>query len=282
MKTTPSNKPLGNRVVLALGGGAARGFAHIGVIRAIEAKGIEIAGIAGCSIGAVVGGVLAAGRLDDYEEAVRGLSRRDLLGLMDVSIPRGGLFSGDKLARFVKRFVGDRQIEELSLPYRAVAVDLATGGEVWLDRGPLLTAMRASSAIPGVFRPILVGRRWLADGGLACPLPLKAAEDLSDLPMIAVDLNAIEASEGAGPLTEVVSNEPAPRSPGLVQALGSGLAIVCAHLTQAQVAQNPPALLLQPKLADRGLFDVSAVGELIDLGYQAMMESVTEASTGQD
>ena len=189
----------GDSVVLALGGGAARGFAHIGVIRALEENGFRIAAVAGSSIGSVVGGVYAAGRLDDYEQAVRALSRRDLLGMMDVSLPKGGLFSGQKLARFVQQFIGEVCIEDLSLPYRAVAVDLATGREVWLDSGSLLTAMRASSAIPGVFRPILVGQQWLADGGLASPLPLGAAEDLASLPVIAVDLNAIGPGQDAAP-----------------------------------------------------------------------------------
>ena len=270
---SPLKNQLGDRVVLSLGGGAARGFAHIGVIRGLEEAGIEIAAIAGCSIGSVVGGVYAAGGLDDYEQAVRGLSRRDVLGMLDVSLPRGGLFTGDKMARFVKKFIGDQLIEDFTLPYAAVAVDLGSGAEMWLKNGSLLTAIRASSAIPGVFRPILVGNRWLADGGLACPLPLEAAGALSDLPIVAVDLNAIESDRGAGPLPPADSSEAAPSNPGFVNALGSGLAIVCNHLTQAHLAQNPPALLLQPKLAKHGLFDVSAVDEVIRLGYQAVTEA---------
>jgi NTE family protein len=270
--TTSLKSQLGKQVVLALGGGAARGFAHIGVIRGLQEQGIEVSAVAGCSIGSVVGGVLAAGVLDDYEEAVRGLSRRDLLAMMDVSLPRGGLFTGEKMARFVHRFIGDQLIEDLELPYRAVAVDLDTGAEFWLERGSLLTAMRASSAIPGVFRPILVEQRWLGDGGLACPLPLEAAADLSDLPVVAVDLNAIESDHPAGPLPAADLETRAPASPGLVRALGAGLAIVCNHLTKAHVACNPPALLLQPKLAKQGLFDVSAVAEVIELGHEVVTE----------
>lgn len=255
---------VGDRVVLALGGGAARGFAHIGVLRVLHEAGVQVAGVVGTSIGSVVGGAFAAGHLDGYEAMVRGMQGQNLLRHLDPRLGGGGVFAGLRLVRRVGAIVGDPRIEELPMPYRAVTVALDNGEEVVLERGSLLTAMRASSAIPGMFQPVQVGGRWLVDGGLASPVPLRAAKALAaGLPVIAVDLN--DPSEDLAPV---------PARPTLRGVLGEGIAIVCHHLTQLQLAADPPALLVAPRLADRGLFDLDAVEEVIQRGRDAVSESL--------
>ncbi|MBL6721897.1 MAG: patatin-like phospholipase family protein [Planctomycetes bacterium] len=255
---------LGPRVALALGGGAARGFAHIGVVRVLEEAGIEVACVTGTSIGSVVGAAVAAGRLDAYEADVRRLRGRDLARLLDPRPLGGGLFAGRRLLSRVEAVLGSPRIEDLALPYQAVAVDLGSGEEVRLNSGPLLEAMRASCAIPGLLHPVEREGRWLVDGGLASPLPLAAARAQSQLPLVAVDLNGLPAPEKG-------SSQGAPAErPGLVAALGGGIAVLCAHLTRAAVAADPPELLVVPDLHDQGLFDLGSVAELIERGRRAV------------
>ena len=162
-------------MALALGGGAARGFAHVGVVRVLEEAGIEVASVSGTSIGSVVGAAVAAQRLDAYEADVRGLRPRDLVRMLDPRPLGGGLFAGRKLIERVRRLLGHDRIEDLPLPYQAVTVDLDTGEEVRLDSGSLADAMRASCAIPGLFHPVEWDGRWLVDGGLASPVPIAAS-----------------------------------------------------------------------------------------------------------
>src|SRR5262249_28337634 len=144
---------------LVLGGGAARGFAHIGVIRALLAKGYTPDVITGTSIGAVVGGCYAAGKLDDFEEWARSLTRRTLLSYLDVSFSGSGLLGGNKLADKLTERLGDITIDRLSVRYAAIATEIGTGHEIWITRGRLIDALRASYALPGIFPPIHMGER---------------------------------------------------------------------------------------------------------------------------
>lgn len=183
-------KPLAGRSVsLVLGSGGARGLAHIGVIRALEQAGLEIRHIAGSSMGALVGGIHAAGQLDAYEDWVRGLEQSDVLALVDWTFSGGGLIRGRKIIDKLADLVGRYDIEDLKTEFTAVAVDLDMGREVWLDRGPLFDAIRASIAIPGVFTPHEYRGRTLIDGGILNPVPiaptLRAINDL----VIVVDVN---------------------------------------------------------------------------------------------
>lgn len=183
-------KPLaGHSVSLVLGSGGARGLAHIGVIRALEQAGLEIRHIAGSSMGALVGGIHAAGQLDAYEEWVRGLEQSDVLALVDWTFSGGGLIRGRKIIDKLADLVGRYEIEDLETDFTAVAVDLDSGREVWLDRGPLFDAIRASIAIPGVFTPHEYRGRTLIDGGILNPVPiaptLRAINDL----VVVVDVN---------------------------------------------------------------------------------------------
>lgn len=192
---SPASLEPGTKVLLALGGGSARGIAHIGVIHALEAAGLEIAGVAGTSIGSVIGGVYAAGAMDAYEEFMCAIDRRGVLRMLDPVLPRSGLFAGKRLSDLMKSFVGDVRIEDLAVPFSAVAVDVSGGDEVCITSGPLVKAMRASFGIPGLFTPFplqLTGEeqvRYLVDGGVASPVPVIAARKLGPLPIVAVNVN---------------------------------------------------------------------------------------------
>jgi len=197
----------GDRVTLALGGGAARGMAHIGVCHVLEEAGIEVAGVAGTSIGSAVGGILAAGKLEPYEEQMRQMTRKGVFSLLDPVIPRSGLFAGTRITDLMRSILGELSIEECELPYIAVAATLKGGEEVWIKEGDLVDAMRASSSIPGVFTPIYHEGRWLIDGGVSSPVPFRAAASLGDLPMIAVDVNDQSNGPPVGLPTEEVEPE---------------------------------------------------------------------------
>ncbi len=184
-----AGKAPGKRVALVLGAGGARGLAHVGVIQAIEARGYEIAGIAGASMGALVGGIYAAGRLEEYSEWARGLERSDVVKLLDFGFGFPGLIRGDRVIGALRELVGDHLIEELPIPYTAVATDLASQREVWLTRGKLFDAIRASIAIPMLFTPQMLDGRELVDGGLLAPIPIAATRQMRVDRVIAVDVN---------------------------------------------------------------------------------------------
>ena len=160
------------RVAVALGSGGARGYAHIGALQVLEDRGFEIVALAGSSMGALVGGLHAAGGLDEFTEWALALTQRDVLRLLDLSISAPGAIRAEKIFSRVRELVGDVRIEELAVPFTAVATDLMARREVWFQRGPLDTALRASIAIPGLFTPVMLNGRLLADGGLMDPVPI--------------------------------------------------------------------------------------------------------------
>ncbi|MEO0650576.1 MAG: patatin-like phospholipase family protein [Planctomycetota bacterium] len=175
-------------VSLGLGSGGARGYAHIGVLRWIEERGLRVRAIAGSSMGALVGGIYAAGRLDDFEQWARTIRKSDILGLLDVVFGKTGLVEGGKLMQALEGFVGDLRIEDLELPFTAVASDVAREKEVWLASGPLFDAIRASISIPLFFVPHELDGRELLDGGILEPVPVAPTLDhRSDL-TVAVNL----------------------------------------------------------------------------------------------
>jgi len=175
-------------VSLVLGSGGARGFAHIGVIRWLESHGFAIRSVAGSSVGALIGGVYAAGELDAFENWVRALTQTDVLRLLDVAWSPSGLFKGERVMETLKELIGDRNIEDLPITFTAVASDVEAQKEVWLNRGPLFDAIRASIAVPTVFTPFEIAGRRLLDGGLVNPIPIAPTlGDGTDL-TIAVDV----------------------------------------------------------------------------------------------
>lgn len=163
------------RVALVLGSGGARGFAHIGVIEELEARGYEIVGVSGCSMGALIGGLYAAGKLKDYKAWVTGLNYFDLFRLVDVTWSPMGAIKGEKVMDVISRLLNGRSIESLPIPFTSVATDLASQKEVWFQEGSLEQAIRASVAVPGVITPVQDRGRTLVDGGLLNPLPITPA-----------------------------------------------------------------------------------------------------------
>ncbi|MFZ1161852.1 patatin-like phospholipase family protein [Mycobacterium sp.] len=181
------------RVALALGSGGARGYAHIGVIHELRDRGYQIVGIAGSSMGALVGGLQAAERLDEFAEWASSLTQRSILRLLDPSITAAGVLRAEKILDAVRDIVGAVTIEQLPIPYTAVSTDLLAGKSVWLQRGPLDEAIRASIAIPGVIAPHVVDGRLLADGGILDPLPMAPIAAVNADLTIAVSLSGSEA-----------------------------------------------------------------------------------------
>ena len=176
-------------VSLVLGSGGARGLAHIGVIKWLEENGYAIQSIAGSSMGALIGGIYASGKLDVYEHWVRALRKRDVMFLLDFAYSRAGLFSGDRIIKKLRDMLGDTRIEDLPMSFTAVATDLHVGREVWLTRGSLFDAIRASIAIPTVFTPVTYKGHLLVDGGLLNPVPIAPTlRDITDI-TIAVSLS---------------------------------------------------------------------------------------------
>jgi NTE family protein len=212
---------MSKRIALVLGSGGARGYAHIGVIEELEARGYEIACIAGCSMGAVVGGIYAAGKLNDYRDWTQSLDYLDVLRLLDVSF-RLGAIRGEKVFGKIREIIGEINIEDLSIPFTAVATDLTNQQEIWFQEGCLHQAMRASAAIPSLFTPVIQGKRMLVDGSLLNPLPIvPVVSSHCDL-IIAVNLNSTNQLHYELP---VIERPPALKSriDALMSSLGSRL-----------------------------------------------------------
>jgi NTE family protein len=281
---------------LALSGGAARGFAHIGVIRALVAHGLRPDVIAGTSIGAIVAGVYAAGFLDDFEAWARGLNRRRVFGYLDFSLAGSGLISGDRLFGKLDDTLGDATFDDLPVRVAAVATELRTSHEIWLTRGRLVDAIRASSALPGIFPPSRIGGRWLMDGALVNPLPISVARALGARLVIAVNVNADNFGRGTiiqdhGPDAEdelrrearkaphglrehaerLVSRKffGAPHRPGLSSVMVDAFQVLLDRVTRARLAGDPPDVLISPRLSKVGLFDFQRAAEIIALGAEA-------------
>lgn len=187
------------RISLVLGSGGARGLAHIGAIRCLEEHGYEITYISGCSIGALVGGIYAAGELETYASWVCALEKRDVLRLLDWSFSRGAIFSGERVISVLQDMVGERAIEDLDIGFTAVATEINDKREVWLNRGSLFEAIRASIAMPLIFSPVEKGKLVLVDGGLINPVPIAPTLNDDTALTIAVELNGraeqLEAKE---------------------------------------------------------------------------------------
>jgi NTE family protein len=291
---TTSRRPT---IALALGGGAARGFAHIGVIRALVAKGFKPDVIAGTSIGAVVGGCYAAGKLDDIEQWARSLTRRRLFSYLDVSLGGLGLISGTRVFEALSEAIGDVKIEALPLRFAAIATEIGTGHEIWLTRGKLADALRASYALPGIFPAVQVGERWLMDGALVNPVPVSAARALGARIVIAVNVNTdlfgrgttiqdFGAAEAEPPIEEEVvsrgllgmfgAEKSARRHffgtaarPGLSNVMVEAFNVMQDRITRARLAGDPPDVMISPRIGRVGLFDFQRAEEAIAIGAEA-------------
>lgn len=334
-------------VGLALGSGGARGWAHIGVIRALEEADITIGAIAGASIGALVGAVYAAGELDELEAIVRDLDWRSIVSYFDLVFPTSGLLDGNKVYELLSDRLQSLCIEEAAMPFCCIATDLATGKEVCIDQGPMVDAVRASISIPGIFTPFQKGDKYLGDGGIVNPVPVDAVRRLGPEVVLAVNLNraegavtpeatiatvestpsqsqdssdletsdapdaseadALDPPEGQAaaqsPLTapglviseqastlinrlrsryetmqEVLQNKlegwlPEEKSgPNIFDVIGTSLNVMEQRVTQSQLAQYPPDLLLEPPLQGYSIFDFHQAADIIQMGYDCTQQ----------
>jgi NTE family protein len=280
------------RVGLALGSGSARGWAHLGVIRVLEQAGIRPDIVCGTSIGALVGAAYAADELENFEKWLRGLGIADVISFMDVRM-NGGMIKGERLMEFFRRSFIDRPIEELAIPFAAVATALHTGTEVWLREGSTIEAVRASIALPALFTPVVHDGRILVDGGLVNPVPVSLARAMGADIVIAVDLNSnrldrhrSEESEKETPPGEISEwmrklqenlgafiperAEDEPRLPSILDVITSSINIMQQRISRSRMSGDPPDVIVSPRLAQIGLLDFHRSKEAIAEGKRAM------------
>jgi len=289
---SPTRQPID--VVLALGGGAARGVAHFGILQVLAERGVRVRAIAGTSIGAIVGGMYAADRMKPCMDFLLGLDARRMLRLLDPIVPRAGLLGGTRVVKKLTELLGDVRIEDLPLPFTAVASDLRTGKEVLLREGSLVDAIRASFAIPGVFTPVQRGDRWLVDGGVSTPVPIRPARELiPGLPVIAVDLNNSDRvfQDKLVPITEASPEERElsrierllrrmrgneEQRPGLLSSISDAVTHMEHRLAKFQIAADAPDLLLEPPVYGLGLFDFHRSKTIIAAGRRCAEDALTD------
>ncbi len=285
---------------LALGSGSARGWSHIGVIDALLEAGIEPHIVCGTSMGAFIGGAYVAGQLNELRQWAESATWRDVARLLDVRLAGGGLISGKLIVEFLHQFGMTDAIESYAKSYAAVATDLATGREIWVQDGPIDQAVRASIALPGIFSPARIGDKWLVDGGLSNPVPVSVCRALRADVIIAVNLNSDLLgrrfqSEAAPPVatvppplpTEFISRLMAqlprgvreqaaqiaarllqhePASLGYFEVLANSINIMQDHITRARLAGEPPHVMLVPRLRQIGLMEFNRAKEAIAEG----------------
>jgi NTE family protein len=298
------------KIGLALGGGAARGFAHIGILRTLLANGIVPDIVVGTSIGAVVGGSYAAGHLDTLEEWAKGLLPRNIFSYLDIRLNGSGLIGGDKLASQLDASIGKTRIEDLPLKFAAVSTEVKTGHEIWITHGRLVDAMRASYALPGIFAPMLIGGRWLVDGAMVNPVPVSAARALGAEIVIACNVSTDVFGHGtfiSAHGSSVDEREPVAEPvvvkrgfskffsaentvkreffggggrPGMSTVMVEAFNIMQDRITRARLAGDPPDVLISPRVGRIGWFDFHRAEEAIEHGARAAertVESIQEA-----
>lgn len=278
-------------VALALGSGSARGYAHIGVIDALEARGYEIVSVSGCSMGAIVGGFYCAGILEEYRQWVCSLRYLDVLKMVDVSLLSSGVIKGDKLYNRIAEMFNGQLIEDLPIPFTAVATDITNHKEVWFQRGPLQEAVRASAAIPSLFTPVNHNGRMLVDGAVLNPLPITPCVSAHADCIIAVDLNAdapvpeeTQAQEeertekrtawfnhALDRASQWLENKSAARDQadenlGKLEMLNEVFDIMSASLTRYKIAGYPPDLLINMPANGCGTYEFYRAEEIIAQG----------------
>jgi NTE family protein len=278
------------KIALALGGGAARGWAHIGVLRALDEAGIEVGMIAGTSIGALVGGCYLAGKLDELEAFARSLTMRRIASLLDLTIGGSGLFGGMRLTKRMQEHLEGLTIEGLDRPFVAVAAELNTGHEVWIANGSLITALRASYALPGIFEPVRSNNRTLVDGALVNPVPVSVCRSYEQPLVVAVNLHydlygrsAVVKHSATLTATEIKRQAEAPYTRlGMTGVMVQAFNIIQDRISRARLAGDPPDLALHPRLSDIGLSEFHRAGEAIDRGYEEASARLPEIRRMQE
>ncbi len=296
-RTAPARQP---GIALALGGGAARGWAHIGVLRALDEAKIPVTMIAGTSIGALVGGCYLAGRLDELEAFARSLTRRGLIRFLDFRFGGGGLIGGRRLSKRLADTLHDINIEDLDRPLVCVATEARNGHEVWIDSGSLVLAMRASYALPGVFEPVTCSGRRLMDGALVNPVPVNVCRAYEQQFVVAVNLHydlfgraailRMRASNDGDPADDLgtskaiatamadMPHDVAQRREklGIARSMVDAFNIIQDRISRARLAGDPPDLSLQPRVRDIGMSEFFRAEEAIALGYDATVSRIAE------
>lgn len=290
--TLPTTGPT---IALALGAGGAKGLAHIGVIEEITAHGCHISAIAGSSMGALIGGIHAMGKLDVYRDWVVSLAKLDVLRLVDWTLS-GGLIKGDRIIDTMRELIGDTLIEKLPIAFTAVATDIDRGREMWLTRGPLFDAIRASIAIPTIFRPHLVDGHRCVDGALLNPVPVTPLiRERADY-VIAVSIDgaatkAVVPAPATAPEPAVAAgyrqrigafvnrllahhDTPAAREPGALELLAQSIELMQANLARLRLAAYEPDLLIQLPRNIANAYEFYRARELIELGRAAAREAL--------
>jgi NTE family protein len=304
------SKPARRKIGVALGAGAARGWAHIGALHELLALGVSPDIVVGSSIGAVVGGCFAAGQLETLEAFARSLTKRRVFGLLDVSFNGGGLIGGDRLRGRLEASIGEQRIEDLPIRFAGVATEIGSGHEIWLRHGPLVEAMRASYALPGLFEPVRIAGRWLFDGAIVNPVPVSVARAMGADRVIAINIGADGSGRGTAiqdmPIDDtieaaLVADEPHTGRAGVIDGLrrraglfrrhwasedhgAPGLATVMVNafnitqdrIMRSRLAGDPPDALVSVKVGKIGLFEFHRADELIALGREAVRKARDE------
>jgi len=292
---------------IALGGGAARGWAHIGVLKTLVAAGLEPDIVAGTSIGAVAGACYVTRRLTALEDFACTLTRRRIFGFLDINFAGSGLITGQRLNARLEQHLREFTIEQLERKFIAVATELGTGHEVWLNKGSLVNALQASFALPGIFRPVQINGRWLIDGALVNPIPVSVCRAHGARIVIAVNLSNDIFSKGAvihdqGAFgdalalaetvegTELVGTNGRAAvhllhrqifgrtngAPGMSAVMMDAINITQDRIARSRLAGDPPDITIGPKLGDIGLFDFHRACEAIELGARAAEKQIDE------
>jgi NTE family protein len=288
---------------LALGGGAARGWAHIGVLKTLIAAGLEPDIVAGTSIGAVAGACYVTSKLDALEEFACGLTRRRIFGFLDINFAGSGLITGQRLSARLENHLKDFAIEDLDRKFVAVATELGTGHEVWLNKGSLVNALKASFALPGIFRPVQIKGRWLIDGALVNPIPVSVCRALGARIIIAVNLSCDLFTKGgvipdqeafADPSSNDDASLPGNNgraavhllhrqifgrsdgAPGMSAVMMDAINITQDRIARSRLAGDPPDITIGPRIGRIGLFDFHRADEAITAGAKATERQLDE------
>lgn len=290
--------PIRPKIGLALGGGVARGWTHIGALRALTRAGFTPDIVCGTSIGAVVGGFYLAGHLDELEEWARSLSKRRMISYLDVITRGSGLFAGKKLEKLMRDYLGDITIEDLDRKFASVATEMATGHEIWIQSGSLVDAIRASYALPAVFPPFKHNNRWLIDGALVNPVPVSVCRALGARLVIGITLNSDAFGKSSVQTTDEFAEMDfnssdnnskstnrsmsaqrlmmrqifgtGQKSPGIGTVMLSSLNIIMDRLARSRMAGDPPDVLVTPRIGHISLLEFDKADEMIKLGESAV------------
>lgn len=282
---------MNRNVHLVLGSGGARGMAHIGVIQCLQHQQYIIKSIAGCSMGAVVGGIYAAGYLADYTLWLKQLTKTNLITHFDFTFQKGGFLKGEKIFETLQNITGDPLIEQFNLPFTAVATDLNSLQEVWYNQGPLYQALRASIAIPGVFIPVTHQHQLLVDGGVLNPLPLNAVRKENDDLIVAVNLNALSPitkkaaknQQQAQPWyhdwlkklnIETGNNQEQVQSNSVIELLENSYHLTQHRLTELMLDRYQPDILIDIPKNACSTFEFYRATEMIELGYKTCQQAL--------